>query len=157
MGSYDENGEMTVQKGQSPLTIMSERFGHDTLLSLATMDGNRPAVRIVNSYYEAGSFYTVTYALSNKMKQIGENPEIAVCGEWFTAHGLGENLGHVLADKNTVIMSKLRTIFGEWYDNGHTSETDPNTCLLRMRLAAGVLFHNGTKYTIDFTEDRLIL
>ena len=40
------------------LEVMNERFGHDTLISLATIDGNNPAVRIVNSYYENGAFYT---------------------------------------------------------------------------------------------------
>jgi len=132
------------------LSLMDERFGHDTLISVATINGSRPAVRIVNSYYEDGSFYTVTYALSNKMKQIQINPEFAVCGEWFTAHGVGENLGHVRDDSNAEIMSKLRTVFAEWYDNGHTDESDPNTCLLRIRLTDGVLFHHGTKYEIDF-------
>jgi len=131
---------------------MDERFGHDTLLSVATIDGSRPAVRIVNSYYENGAFYTVTYALSNKMKQIDNNPEVAICGEWFTAHGVGENLGWVRDEKNADMMSKLRTAFAEWYDNGHTNESDPNTCLLRIRLIDGILFHNGTKYEIDFTE-----
>ncbi|MCL2022789.1 MAG: pyridoxamine 5'-phosphate oxidase family protein [Oscillospiraceae bacterium] len=141
---------MNEQKRQEALSLMVERFGHDTLLSLATVDDGRPAVRIVNSYYEDGSFYTVTYALSNKMKQIEKNPEIAVCGEWFTAHGIGENLGYVRDDKNAEIMSKLRTAFAQWYDNGHTNENDPNTCLFRVRLTDGVLFHNGTKYEIDF-------
>lgn len=37
------------------LEIMAERFGHDTLISLATIGGNRPAVRTVNSYYENGA------------------------------------------------------------------------------------------------------
>ena len=132
------------------MSLMDERFGHDTLISIATIDGTRPAVRIVNSYYENGSFYTVTYALSGKMKQIQVNPEVAVCGEWFTAHGIGENLGHVRDDKNSEIMSKLRTVFAEWYDNGHTDESDPNTCLLRIRLTDGILFHQGTKYDIEF-------
>ena len=55
------------------LKVIDERFGHDTLISLATVDGNRPAVRTVNSYYEKGLFYTITYALSNKIveRQIG--------------------------------------------------------------------------------------
>ena len=141
---------MSEQKRKEALALMVERFGHDTLLSLATVDDGRPAVRIVNSYYEDGSFYTVTYALSNKMKQIEKNPEIAVCGEWFSAHGIGENLGYVRDEKNAETMSKLRTAFAEWYDNGHTNENDPNTCLLRIRLTDGVLFHNGTKYEIDF-------
>lgn len=142
---------MNEQKRQEALSLMAERFGHDTLLSLATMNGNCPAVRIVNSYYEDGSFYTITYILSNKMKQIKKNSEVAVCGEWFTANGIGENLGWVRDDRNAEIMSKLRTVFAEWYNNGHTDENNPKTCLLRIRLTDGVLFHNGTKYKIDFT------
>jgi len=134
------------------LLKMDERFGHDTLISLATVDGIRPAVRIVNSYYEDGAFYTVTYALSNKMKQIEISPKVAICGEWFTARGIGENLGWVRDEKNAKIMSKLRAAFAEWYDNGHTNESDPNTCLLRIRLTDAVLFNNGTRYDIDFTE-----
>ena len=59
--------------------IMVERFGHDTPISLATIDQNIPAVRIVNSYYEKGSFYTITYALSNKIKQIEAHPTVAIC------------------------------------------------------------------------------
>ena len=35
---------------------MDERFGGDTLISLATLNEGEPAVRIVNSYYEKGSF-----------------------------------------------------------------------------------------------------
>jgi len=77
------------------LSLMEERFGHDSLISLATVEDDRPSVRIVNSYYEDGAFYTVTYALSNKIKQIQKNPDVAICGEWFTAHGIGENLGYV--------------------------------------------------------------
>ena len=132
--------------------IMDERFGCDTLLSLATVEDGIPSVRTVNSYYEEGAFYVITYALSNKMRQIGKEPTVAVCGEWFTAHGIGENMGHVKAEGNEEIMSKLRAVFAEWYDNGHTNEDDPNTCLLRIRLTDGVLFHHGTRSDIDFRD-----
>ena len=132
--------------------IMDERFGCDTLLSLATVEDGIPSVRTVNSYYEEGAFYVITYALSNKMRQIGKEPTVAVRGEWFTAHGIGENMGHVKAEGNEEIMSKLRAVFAEWYDNGHTNEDDPNTCLLRIRLTDGVLFHHGTRYDIDFRD-----
>jgi general stress protein 26 len=131
-------------------TIMQERFGHDTLLSVATAIDNIPFVRIVNSYYEDGAFYTVTYALSNKMKQIEKNPAVAVCGEWFTAHGAGENLGWIRDEKNTEIAAKLRAAFASWYDNGHTNEADPNTCILRICLTNGVLADNGIWSEIDF-------
>lgn len=46
------------------------RFGRDTLIVLATVDGDIPNVRTVNSYYENGGFYVITYAKSNKMQQI---------------------------------------------------------------------------------------
>lgn len=132
--------------------IMNERFNHDTLIALATIDEDKPCVRAVNSYYENGSFYVITYARSKKMKQIQKNSTVAICGDWFTAHGIGENLGHILDKKNDEIASKLRVAFAEWYNNGHTNENDPNTCILLIRLTDGVLFSHGTRYDIDFTE-----
>ena len=134
------------------LEIMDERFGCDSLISLATLIGEVPCVRIVNSYYENGSFYTITHVLSNKMKQIGINPAVAICGEWFTANGVGENLGWVRDKKNQDIAGKLRTAFAEWYSNGHTDESDPNTIILRIRLTDAVLLSHGTRYDIDFSS-----
>lgn len=131
--------------------IMNDRFNKDSLIALATVDGNTPHVRAVNSYYEDGCFYTITYALSNKMKQIALNPTVAICGDWFTGHGIGENLGWIRDEKNNDIASKLRAAFAAWYDNGHTNETDVNTVILRIRMTDGVLLHHGTRFEIDFT------
>lgn len=139
-----------MENRDKALQIMAERFGHDTPLSFATVEDGCPSVRIVDSYYEDGAFYVVTHALSNKMKQIAKEPRVAVCGEWFSGHGIGENLGHVREARNAEMMAKLRAAFAEWYDNGHVNEDDPNTCLLRVRLTDGVLFHQGTKYELTF-------
>lgn len=73
--------------------MMIERFGKDTVIALATVEHEVPHVRKVNAYYENGSFYIITYALSNKIKQIGKNPNVAIAGDWFTAHGKANNLG----------------------------------------------------------------
>ena len=137
---------------QKAKEIMNEQFNHDTLISLATIDGTTPWVRTVNSYYDDGAFYVITYALSNKMKQIQKNPTVAICGDWFTAHGIGENLGHILAPENAEIAAKLRKAFAEWYNNGHTNENDPNTCILCIRLTNGVLLSHGTRYDIEFRK-----
>ena len=131
--------------------ILDQRFGRDSLIALATVDGDSPAVRTVDACYVDGSFYTVTHGLSGKMQQIVRNPKVAVCGEWFTAHGVGENLGHILLPENAALADKLRTAFAEWYGNGHVNEADPNTIILRIRLTDGVLFNQGTRYDIDFT------
>lgn len=130
--------------------IMDERFGRDNLLALTTVDGDSPAVRTVNAYYEGGAFYTITHALSGKMQQIGRNPKVAICGDWFTARGTAESMGHILLPENANLADKLRTVFAEWYDNGHVSEADPNTIILCIRLTDGVLFHHGTRYDITF-------
>ena len=131
--------------------IMAERFGKDTVISLATAVGEVPFVRSVNAYYEGGAFYVITYALSDKMRQIAQNPTVAVSAEWFSAHGRGENLGYIYKEENRRIAEKLKTAFAEWYDNGHNNYQDPNTCILCIHLTDGVLLSHGTRYEIDFT------
>ena len=132
--------------------ILTERFGRDSLIALATAEDGIPHVRTVDAVYIDGAFYVVTYTLSGKMQQIAKNPTVAISGEWFTAHGVGENLGHVLLPENKAVMDLLRTAFAAWYDNGHTNEADPNTCLLQIKLTDGVLFSDGTRYDIEFGE-----
>ncbi|MBR4887553.1 MAG: pyridoxamine 5'-phosphate oxidase family protein [Clostridia bacterium] len=135
---------------QEAKKVMNERFGRDTLIALATVEGDVPAVRAVNAYYEDGAFYVVTYGLSNKMKQLQKNPNVAVCGDWFTGRGRGEDLGHVLAPENAAMMEKLRTVFAAWYTGGHVNEADPQTRLLCIRLTTGTLYSHGTKYELEF-------
>ncbi len=130
--------------------IMLERFGRDSILALATTVNNIPSVRNVDAFYEDGSFYVLTYALSGKMKQIEENPVVAVAGEWFTAHGVGENLGWFCKEENARLAARMRSIFADWIDNGHNNFSDPNTCILRIRLTKAVLFSHGTRYELDY-------
>lgn len=133
--------------------IMQERFGKDNVMALATVEGGQPRVRYVNAYYENGAFYVITYALSGKMQQIGQNPAVSLAGEWFTAQGVGENLGFVGKPENLALTAKLRQVFASWIDNGHTNFSDENTCILRVRLTEGVLFSHGTRYAIDFAAE----
>lgn len=130
--------------------LMQERFGKDSLIALATQEDGMPAVRAVNTLYLDGAFYVITSAKSNKMRQIEKCANVAICGDWFTAQGIGENLGHVLLSENEAVMEKLRSAFAAWYQNGHTNEDNPNTVLLKIRLTNGVLFSHGTKYIIEF-------
>ena len=40
------------------------------------------------------------------MKQIEKNPNIAIAGDWFTAHGTGENLGYFCKEENKDMAEK---------------------------------------------------
>jgi len=138
------------QLNQETKSLMDERFGHDSVIALATQDGDMPSVRYVNAYYEDGAFYVITYALSNKMQQLEKNPNAAIAGDWFTAHGKGVSLGYFGREENRAIAQKLRTAFAAWIDNGHNNFEDQNTCILCIRLTDGVLFSHGTRYDIAF-------
>lgn len=142
----------TEKLSKEVAAILTEWFGQDTIICLATMEGGRPTVRRVDGYYEDGAFYVITYGLSNKMRQIAENPEVGLCGDWFSAHGVGENLGYFGKPESADIAGKLRKAFAAWIDNGHNNFEDENTCILRVRLTDGVLLCHGTRYEIDFTE-----
>jgi len=130
--------------------ILKERFGKDSPIALATEENGIPYVRNVNSYYEGGAFYVITYKLSNKMRQIEKNPTVAIAGEWFTAHGEAVDLGYVGKPENVEIVEKLRSVFSAWINNGHVDFSDANTCILCVRLTDGILFSQGTRFDIDF-------
>lgn len=130
--------------------VMQERFGKDSLIALATTNGDYPAVRYVNAYYEDGAFYIITYALSNKMKQIGNNHNVSICGEWLTGQGKAENLGYFGKDTNKEMAEKLRQAFASWIDNGHNNFEDENTIILKIQLENAVVFCDGKRYEIDY-------
>ena len=132
--------------------IMEERFGKDSIIALATAANNIPYVRNVNAYYEDGSFYVLTYGLSDKMKQLKENPVAAISGEWFSAHGKAVDMGYFGKEENKAVAEKMRTVFAEWIDNGHNDFNDENVIILRIVLTDGVLFSHGTRYDLDFSE-----
>ena len=148
-----------MDKYSAAMEIMAERFSKDSLIAMATTDGERLHNRMVDAYYEDGAFYISTYALSNKMKQIVSNPEVAVCAvDWFSGHGIGKNLGWVLDPKNADIRLKLREAFAAWYDMAN-KEQDENSCILEIRLTDGMLIkdHHAIRYQIDFINKAALL
>ena len=144
------------------MTILEEKFGNkkDNVLGLATIaiepnnDGKpRPVVRDVDAMYEDGTFYVVTYAKSSKIQEIEQNNEVAIAVnfEWFTASGIGENLGWVLDEKNAELRTKLRKAFEKWYDMAN-DENDENCCILAIHLMNGIINinHHETLIHMDF-------
>ena len=132
--------------------ILYERFGGDSIIALATANESEPYVRYVDAFYEDGAFYVLTHGLSAKMQQIAKNPRVAISGEWFTAQGVGINLGYFGKEENRAIAEKMRRIFSAWIDNGHNDFEDRNTCILSVKLTRGVLFSNGRRFEVDFSD-----
>ena len=80
------------------------------------------------------------------MRQIAAHPVVALCGDWFTGHGVGENLGYFGRPENAAIAQKLRAAFCRVDRQRAHDFQDVNTCILRIRLTDGVLFSHGTRY-----------
>lgn len=148
--------------------LLEEKFGNnrDNLIAVATIarepgaNGSpRPVVRTIDAFYEDGTFYAVTYARSNKIKQIEENNEVSIAAnpEMFTANGIGENLGWVLDPKNAEIRAKLRTAFAAWYDMAN-NEQDKGCCIMAVHLTRGTLNINHWEklYFMDFTNKTIM-
>jgi hypothetical protein len=143
---------------EEAMEIMNERFSKDSLIAIATTDGNRLYNRMLDALLIDGAFYIITNALSNKMQHIEVNPDVAVCAvDWFSGHGVGRNLGWALKPENAEIRSKLREAF-EWYDYAN-DDTDENCIILEIRLTDGLLIkdHHTYRYQIDFTDKSALL
>jgi general stress protein 26 len=152
-----------MSKYEEGLKLIEERCGNgkDNVIALATIatepnaDGKpRPYVRDVDAYYEDGVFYISTYAKSTKMRQIAQNPEVsfAVCFEWFSGNGTGENLGWVKDEKNGEIRAKFKKIF-TWFDEVG-GEDDENSIVLAIRITRATVIkdHGAVRYNMDFVN-----
>lgn len=145
-------GAFSIDKlTETTRSLMDERFGGDNVIALATTENGKPFVRYVNAHYADGAFYVITYALSNKMRHIADNPAVSIAGDWFTATGNGVDMGYFGSEANRYIADRLRKAFAEWIDNGHNDFSNENTHILCLKLTDGVLFSHGTRYDIDFT------
>lgn len=133
------------------ISLMKEIYGKDTPMSFATVNENCPNIRVVDTYYKDNAFYIVTYALSNKVKEITKNPKVALNHNLFVAHGTAENIGHPLEEQNKEIRKELKNIFMPWY-NKHNNEQDKNMCFVKITLNDVMLFANDHKYYIDYHE-----
>lgn len=59
-----------MSKSDEGLKIVSERFGRDNAISIATMAGECPDVRMVNAYYEDGSIYVVGWKPAIELRNV---------------------------------------------------------------------------------------
>lgn len=130
---------------------MKELYGKDTAMSLATVNGDMANIRVINAYYKKEAFYITTYALSNKMREIVGNPNVALNHNLFVAHGIGENIGNPLENSNQELRKELKQVFVAFYEK-HVNEQDKNTCILKVSLNDALVFVHDYKYFIDFNN-----
>lgn len=133
------------------LSAMEDLYGRDVPMSLATVDGDRPDIRVVDAYFIGGAFYVVTHLQSGKMREILKNPRVALNHQLFVARGVAENIGHPLTKGNETLRGALQRAFVKFYGR-HVDESDPDTCILKITPEWALVFAGGFKYIADFTQ-----
>lgn len=136
----------TFEKAQ---TVLQELFAKDYQFALATCKDNIPSVRFVDTFYDDGAFYVVTYALTQKVSEIQENAPVSLCNKLYSFSGKAYNIGHPLDDQNKEIRGKLVKAFEPWYFL-HNNEDDKNMCYIKVELEHGFFYKDGSGYKVDF-------
>lgn len=134
---------------EQALRALRRRFGRDRQFALATCQDNVPTLRTVDTYYEDGGLWIVTYASSRKVQDILENPNVALCHAFDCLTGRAEVMGHPREPRNAAIRQTLIRVFEPWYF-AHNNEDDAAMCLVRVALSAGFILGEGVAYRVDF-------
>jgi general stress protein 26 len=136
---------------EDSLRVMTELFAKDCQFSLATAIDNVPSVRVVDTFYDNEAFYIVTYAQSQKAREIEGNAHVSLCRELYRFSGTAQNIGHPLNAHNSEIREKLIRAFEPWYFK-HNNEQDENMCYIRINLKSGFFYKDGQGYAVDFMQ-----
>ena len=133
------------------LEVLNELFGRDYTFVLATVQENQPSQRVVDTYYCDQAFWIVTYALSNKVKELRNNPNVSLCNSFQIFRGKAYYMGHPLQEENKEIREKLIQVFEPWYF-AHNNEQDQNMCYVKIELEQGFFHKDGIGYKVNFIE-----
>lgn len=142
---------MTVY--ENGLNVLEELFAKDYQFALATSKDNIPSVRFVDTFYDNGAFYIVSYAKSQKVKEIEKNSEVSLCNKLYRFTGAAYNIGHPLSEQNRGIREKLIKAFEPWYF-AHNNENDESMCYVKIELKQGFFYKDGTGYKADFINKK---
>lgn len=136
---------------EKSVSVLQELFGKDYLFCLATCSNNVPSVRFIDTFYDDGAFYIVTYAKSQKVIELEQNPDVALTNELYRFTGKAYNLGHPLKESNKEMRDKLIKVFEPWYF-AHNNEDDENMCYVKVVPETGFFYKDGTGYKVDFAK-----
>ncbi len=134
---------------EKAMKVMNELFAKDYTFAFATVKDNIPSVRFVDTYFDSENFYIVTYAKTQKVKELEISRNVALCNKLYRFDGIAYNIGHPLEPQNNEIREKLIKVFEPWYFE-HNNENDPDMCFVKVDLKQGFFYKDGIGYKVDF-------
>ena len=136
---------------ENALSLMNDLFGKDYTFVLVTSKNSIPSARVVDTYYDGDAFWVVAHAGTTKVKEIEENPHIALCNNFYNFKGKAINAGHPLNQDNEEIRKILMKEFEPWYF-AHNNEEDTQMCYIKITPQSGYFHKDGIGYHVNFIE-----
>jgi general stress protein 26 len=136
---------------EKAMEVMEELFAKDCVFAMATAQDNRPSVRFVDTFFQDGSFFVVTHAKTQKVRELETNSHVALSNHFYRFSGYAHNIGHPLTPENQELRSKLIEVFEPWYFP-HNDENDQDMCYVRIELVEGFFCKDGMGYAVNFLE-----
>lgn len=133
------------------LEVLQQLFGREYSFMLATVKNNEPSVGMVDTIYEDGAFWIVTYATAGKADDISSNPNVALANRFHNFKGKAYYMGHPLKPENRKIRERMIQAFHGWYFR-HNNEGDENMCYVKVVPEKGFVHKDGAGYLINFVE-----
>jgi general stress protein 26 len=146
---YEIKRGLKMDAYEKALQVMNELFAKDYQFAMATVKGNTPSVRFIDTFFENGSFYVVTYSKSQKVQEVKDNSQVSLCNKLYRFSGNACNIGHPLLSENKSIRENLIKVFEPWYF-AHNNENDENMCYVKIELKEGFFYKDGTGYKVNF-------
>ena len=133
--------DVKAEHFQNAIKVMEKEYGQDVAIALATSANDVASVRMVDGCFLDGAFYVTCGAMSNKMKQINQNPQVGICKDMFQAKGLAKNLGNPKLKENAQIREVLKKVFFKFWDQ-YVCEDNPNSIILKIQLTKAIVYDN---------------
>ncbi|MBI9011788.1 MAG: hypothetical protein JEZ08_06100 [Clostridiales bacterium] len=136
--------------------ILKKEFGKHRKMYLATSFNDIPKVKIVNTYYWDKSFYLITLESSDIVQEIINNQNVCLCttASFHKFYGEGIIIGHPLKVENKEIRDLISGAKSNWYAE-HCDESDPELCLIQVKLTTAFTYANKIGYNVNFGTNEL--
>ena len=95
--------------------LFREKYSGDNLISIATVDSDGlPWVRTVNATFFGDSFFCGNSGkFCEDAAYICISKSCRVSGDWFSVHGIAQNLGYIMLPNNSSYAAHIRNAFSD--------------------------------------------
>lgn len=131
--------------------ILEDNYSDNTILSFATCGKNMKVKnREMNFFYHDKCFYATTPDGCTKLKEVSENPNVALNKGFLKILGTAMNIGSLFDEENLEIHELVKDKFSSFY----SYRIKDNAMILKISISSAVVTDDKYLYIADFINER---